>query len=206
MAAEAGISQPYYSRIERGREPGVALETLVACASALNVQLAAFVEALPGASLPRDIEHLRRQSLVVELVARGGWQAIPEFALPGDGPRPRSIDVLIARPARREAAVIEIWDLLLDGGDAIRGLEAKVAATRDRLGDGWNIQGLLVLRRTKRNLGLIGDVAPLFAARYPASSASWIRALVDPTSPMPAGAGFAWSSVTGERLIAARLR
>jgi transcriptional regulator with XRE-family HTH domain len=206
VAAEARISQGHYSRIERGREPGVALDTLAACASALNVQLAAFIEALPGASLPRDIEHLRRQAMVVELALRGGWQAVPEFALPGDGPRPRSIDVLIARPVRHEAAVVEIWDLLLDGGDAIRGLEAKVAATRDRLGDSWHVQGLILLRRTKRNLGLIRDLAPLFAARYPASSGSWIRALIDPRSPMPDGPGFAWTSVTGERLIAARLR
>ena len=132
------------------------------------MQLAAFIEALPGASLPRDIEHLRRQAMVVELASRGGWHAVPEFAVPGDGPRPRSIDVLIARPTRREAAVIEIWDLLLDGGDAIRGLEAKVAATRDRLGEAWQVQGLLLLRRTKRNLALIRDLAPLFAARYPA--------------------------------------
>jgi hypothetical protein len=114
--------------------------------------------------------------------------------------------VLIARPARCEAAVIEIWDLLLDGGDAIRGLEAKVAATRERLGESWQVQGLLLLRRTKRNLGLIRDLEPLFAARYPAPAAAWIRALVDPTSPMPDGPGFAWTSVTGERLIGARLR
>ena len=69
----AGITQPFYSRIERGLELGASLLTLMACASALNVQLAVFVEALPGASLPRDIEHLRRQSLLVGITAIGGW-------------------------------------------------------------------------------------------------------------------------------------
>jgi transcriptional regulator with XRE-family HTH domain len=206
VAREAGITQPYYSRIERGLETGVALDTLASCASALHVQLAAFIEALPGASLPRDIEHLRRQSMLVELAAGGGWQAVPEFALSDDGPHPRSIDVFLARPPRREAAVVEIWDLLLDGGAAIRGLEAKVATTRARLGDGWLVQGLFLLRRTSRNRDLVRELAPLLAARYPSASASWLRALTNSAAAMPTEAGFAWTSVNGGRLLAARLR
>ena len=97
VATAAGITQPFYSRIERGLELGVALLTLAACGAALNVQLAGFIEALPGANLPRDIEHLRRQSLLVAIAARGGWRASPEAALAHDGPRPRSIDVLLTR-------------------------------------------------------------------------------------------------------------
>jgi transcriptional regulator with XRE-family HTH domain len=206
VAREAGISQPFLSRIERGRELGVSLATLAACASALQVQLAAFIEALPGSSLPRDIQHLRRQALVVRTAGPGGWTAEPEAALAGDGPRPRSIDVLLTRVARREAAVVEIWDLLADGGEAMRGLEAKVVATRRRLGPGWRVQGLLVLRATRRNRDLVRDLAPLFAARYPASSVGWLRSLADPRSPMPDAAGIAWSNVAGDRLVAARLR
>jgi transcriptional regulator with XRE-family HTH domain len=206
VAWEAGISQPFLSRIERGRELGVSLVALTACASALEVQLAAFIEAMPGASLPRDIQHLRRQALVVRIAEPGGWTAEPEAALPGDGPWPRSIDVLLIRAIRREVAVVEIWDLLADGGEAMRGLEAKVLATRRRLGPEWQVQGLLVLRATRRNRSLVRDLAPLFAARYPASSAGWLRALADPRSPMPGAPGFAWSSVAGDRLAAARLR
>src|SRR5262245_8484617 len=113
VAERAGIAQSYYSRIERGREAGAALDTICACAAALNVQLAAFIEAMPGADLPRDIEHLRRQSLVVSLARAGGWTALPEANL-DEGRWSRSIDVLLGRAARREAAVVEIWDLLLD--------------------------------------------------------------------------------------------
>jgi transcriptional regulator with XRE-family HTH domain len=204
VARAAGITQPFYSRIERGLEIGVTLLSLAACASALNVQLAAFVEALPGASLPRDIEHLRRQSLLIGIAAQGGWRGLPESILANDGPRPRSIDVLLTRDATREAAVVEIWDLVLDGGEAIRGLEAKVAATRQRLGPGWRVQGLLLLRRTARNRALVRELAPLIRARYP-SSAGWLRALRDPATPMPDAGGFAWTSVAGDSLIAARL-
>jgi len=202
----AGITQPFYSRIERGLELGASLLTLMACASALNVQLAVFVEALPGASLPRDIEHLRRQSLLVGIATIGGWHAEPEAPLANDGPRPRSIDVLLTRTAAREAAVVEVWDLLLDGGDAMRGLGAKVLATRMRLGPEWRVQGLLLLRRTSRNRALVRNLVPLIAARFPASSAAWLKALTETGAPMPSAAGFAWTSVAGDRLIAARLR
>ena len=65
-------------------------DTLCACAAALNVQLAAFVEAMPGADLPRDIEHLRRQNLVVATAQAGGWTAIPEAALDEDVGRAQS--------------------------------------------------------------------------------------------------------------------
>jgi transcriptional regulator with XRE-family HTH domain len=205
VATDAGITQPYYSRIERGRELGVTLEVLASCAAALDVQLAGFIEALPGASLPRDMEHLRRQALVVRISAEGGWLPEPEAALADDGPRPRSIDVLLTRAARREAAVIEIWDLLTDGGEAMRGLEAKVLATRARLGQDWRVEGLLLLRRTSRNRGLVREIAPIVRARYPASSAAWLAALGDPGRPLPHAGGFAWSSVAGDRLVAARL-
>lgn len=205
VATAAGLAQPHYSRIERGVERGASLLALTACASALDVQLAAFIEALPGASLPRDIEHARRQSLLIELAASGGWSAAPEAALHNDGPRPRSIDVLLTRVARREAAVVEIWDLLLDVGDAMRGHEAKVLETRRRLGPDWHVHGLFLLRQTHRNRALVRDLAPLINARFPAPSRRWLRSLTDPSVPMPDAAGFAWTSVRGDRLIAARL-
>lgn len=204
-AARAGIAQPHWSRIERGRQPRVALATLTACAGAVDTQLAAFIEAMPGADLPRDVEHLRRQALIVELSRRGGWTAHPEAVLPDDGPHPRSIDVLLERPATREAAVIEVWDLLLDVGAAIRGLEAKVTATRERLGVDWRAQGLLVVRRTQRNRALVRELSAMFAARYPASSAAWVGALTDRRRPIPAASGFVWTSVGGDRLIPARI-
>ena len=206
VAVRAGIMQAHVSRIERGEVSGVGLDTLAACAAAVGTQLAAFVESMPGADLPRDVEHLRRQSLLVSLAAAGRWRATPEAALANDGRRPRSIDVLLTREVRHEAAVVEIWDLLLDGGEAMRGLEAKVASTRARLGEGWRVEGLLLLRRTSRNRALVRDLAPLVAARYPASSAGWIAALSDPGRPMPDSGGFAWTTVRGDRLLAARLR
>ena len=101
--------------------------------------------------------------------------------------------------------MIEIWDLLLDGGEAMRGLASKVQALREQLGTAWQVQGLLVVRGTHRNRALVRDLRQLFAARYPASSQAWLKALTDPATPMPSTAGFAWTSVDGSRLVAARL-
>ena len=205
VADRAGISQSYLSDLERGRWPGASLQVLADCAAAVGAQLAAFVEAQPGADAPRDLQHLRRQSLLIEFAANGGWTGVGE-ALVGDLPRPHSIDVLLTRAERREACVTEIWDWVDDGGQAMRGLERKVLATSDRLGPGWRVEGLLLLRRTARNRALVRSIAPLIRSRYPASSARWLRALSDPTAAMPDGRGFAWTSVDGTRLIAARLR
>ena len=87
----------------------------------------------------------------------------------------------------------------------MRRLEAKVQAVRERLGGDWRINGLLVVRGTHRNRSIVRELRDLFAARYPASSAAWLRALPDPGMPMPNERGFAWTSVDGSRLVAARL-
>jgi transcriptional regulator with XRE-family HTH domain len=206
VAERAGVSQPEIAKLEGGRGSDTGVDTWAACGAAVGLQLAAFFEASPGTDVPRDIEHLKRQNLVIATAAAGGWHAEPEAALPGDGPRPRSIDVLLTRAARREAAVVEVWDLVLDGGQVMRSLEAKVLAIRERLGADWHVEGLLVVRGTQRNRRLIGDLAALFAARYPASSHAWLRALSKSAVPMPDAEGLAWTDVRGDRLLPARLR
>lgn len=204
-ADRAGVSQAFWSLVERGGGGTASLETLASCAAAVSRQLAAFVEAVPGATFPRDIEHLRRQQLVIALAASGGWRARPERPIDPSANRSRSIDVQLERPARHDIAVVEIEDMLADGGDAMRGLADKVAAVRRDVGPNWTVRGLLVLRSTGRNRGLVRELRSLFASRFPASSGQWLAALRSPTVAMPGDDGFAWSSVTGDRLFAARL-
>ena len=204
-ADRAGISQGYWSFLERGGGGVASLETLASCATAVDAQLAAFLETAPGADLPRDIEHLRSQQLIVALARGGGWMARPERPVDPLARRSRSIDVELERAARREIAVIEVVDLLSDGGDAMRGLADKVAAVRREVGPGWTVAGLLVLRSTTRNRSTVRELRDLFAARFPARSSAWLGCLDDPTRPMPAGDGLAWSTVNGDRLYAARL-
>ena len=197
------LSQPEVSRLERGHGANAGLDTWAIVAAALGQQLAAFLERVPGTSLPRDYEHLKRQQLIVETARAGGWRSMVEQAIDPDWDRPRSIDVLLQRDARSEIAVVEVWDFFDNVGAAFRGLDAKI--TRLSRPPTGQVAGLMVIRGTRRNRRLVHEFRTLFRARFPGSSAVWFAALTDPRRPMPAGRGFLWTNVDGTRLLIARL-
>ena len=196
------------SYLERGLGAGTTLDTWSRVAAAVREQLVGFLEHAPGASLPRDIEHLRRQGALIRIASVGGWVAIPELAIDRDIVRSRSIDVALARPASREVIVVEIWNWFEDVGGALRGLDGKLSAVGSRLGPGnqWHVRGLFVVRDTRRNRALITELRPLFVARFGASSGAWLKALTDPAAPLPEGDGLLWSDRAGTALKASRLR
>ena len=206
IAGRAGISQSFYSRIERGGGSRASLETLAACAIACDAQLAAFLEALPGASLPHEIEHVRRQQAVIALAEQGGWQAMPERPIDPDARRSRSIDVMLERTVRREVAVVEIVDLVTDAGATFRGHSDKVNALRREAGPNWDVAGLLVIRGTRRNRDLVRSLRNVIAARYPARSGAWLAAPQHLNRPMPRTDGLVWTGVRSPDLRPARLR
>jgi transcriptional regulator with XRE-family HTH domain len=104
VAARGGVSQAWVSKMERGHGTTASVATWSAVASAVGAQLSAFLESVPGADRPRDFEHLKRQRLVIEAAVSGGWVARPEVALDRSRSFARSIDVLLEREQRREAA------------------------------------------------------------------------------------------------------
>jgi transcriptional regulator with XRE-family HTH domain len=198
-----GVSQTEISRLERGLGHVASLETWACAGSAVGLSIAAFFEGASGADAPHDHEHVKRQALVIDTAGRGGWRGRPEVRVEVSGGRSASIDVLLERSSRKEAAVVEIWDWFDDLGAAARGLDEKVAAV-ERVRRGWAVAGLLVVRRTRRNRELVGRVATFFQARHPAPSTRWLAALAGEAN-MPVEAGFVWTDVAGTRLIAARL-
>jgi transcriptional regulator with XRE-family HTH domain len=203
VSRQAGISQSFLSRMERGHGQQASLETWASVAAATGHQLAAFIERVPGTTLPRDYEHLKRQQLVISTARAGGWTATVEQAIDADWDRPRSIDVVLTRAARGETAVVEVWNLVDDVGAAFRGLDAKVARiTRQQ---GAATSGLMVIRGTRRNRALVRDFKALFRAQFPASSAAWLATLTAPDKPMPATHGLLWTDVAGTRMLVARL-
>jgi transcriptional regulator with XRE-family HTH domain len=210
LAARSEISQARVSEIERGEGWATSLMTLACLAAAVGEQLVVFLEHAPGADRPRDIEHLRRQSAVVEIGRTGGWSALPEFAIDPAAPRSRSIDVALVRRATREAVVVEVWDWFDDVGAGLRGLDAKSGALATRLRsqqngrDAWRVRGLYVVRGTRRNRRLVDELRPLFAARFPGSALAWLGALTDTGRTMPAADGLLWSDRNGA-LTASRL-
>ena len=117
-----------------------------------------FLEHAPGADRPRDIEHLRRQSAIVEIAPTGGWSALPELAIDPAPARSRRIDVALVAARSREAVVVEIWDWFDDVGASLRGLDAKIGVLATRLacnrggaGSSWRVRGLYVVRGTRRD-------------------------------------------------------
>lgn len=177
-------------------------------AAAVGEQLVGFVEHAPDASLPRDIEHLRRQCALISIAAAGGWWALPELAIDPAVIRSRSIDVALARPATREEIVVEIWNSFDDVGGAMRGLDGKVSAIEARLGGqrAWQIQGLFIDCATRRNRQLVTELGSMIAARFPGNARVWLSALTDPAQRLPEGDGLLWSDRAGTSLKASRLR
>lgn len=211
LAAATLVSQPEISRLERGHGGSASIETWSVVGAACGTSLAAFFEALPGADRPRDYEHLKRQQLVITTSEPGGWHPSVERRTHSRTAWSGSVDVRLDRMARRETAIIEIWDWFDDLGSAVRGLAAKVIAAerehaaRELEGDQpWRVAGLIVVRRTNRNRELVREFATLFRAQYPASAAAWLAALHSDRSAMPDEPGFLWTDVRGARLFAPR--
>ena len=134
----------------------------------------------------------------------GGWSARPELAIDADARHSRSIDVHLGRRSDTEQAVVELEDLLNDGGAAFRNLADKVAAIRRASPPGTHVQGLLILRSTARNRSTLAEFPGLFRTRFPGSSQGWLRALIDTTAPLPDNDGLLWSTSRGDRLVAVR--
>ncbi|HEX9044732.1 MAG TPA: helix-turn-helix transcriptional regulator [Candidatus Limnocylindrales bacterium] len=201
VAEAAGISQSYVSRMERGHGTAASVTTWASVGEAVGLRLAAFFEDAPGATRPRDYEHLKRQELVIRTAKPGGWLAMPEMPVDPNAVRSRSVDVALRRID--EIAVIEVWDLLDDVGAALRGLDAKVAAVA-RAHPGATVRGVIILRRTTRNRQLVREFSALFAAKLPADAGSVLRAFTDPRTCLPRADALLWSDVAGERLIAPR--
>lgn len=204
------MSQGWLSEAERGLAPDATVETWAALGAALHLQLAAFFELAPGATPPRDVEHLRRQQVVITTGAGGGWAGRPETAVVTADGANRSIDVLLDRPAapasgHLEIVVVEIVDLFTDLGEDLRGLERKVEAVRS-LRPTATVRGLLVVRATARNRALVAELGPLFAARFPGSGRKWLDCLDRRGTPLPESDGLVWSAVRDGRLAAPRLQ
>ncbi len=211
VAERAGMSQPFISHLERGRGTAASIETWSCVAAAVGEQYVGFLERAPGAGQPRDLEHLRRQSALVEIARTGGWTALPELAIDPGNARSRSIDVALVRRVRGEAVVAEIWDWFDDVGAGMRSLDAKTATLATRLAVEppptgiWRVRGLYIVRDTRRNRALVGELRPLFAARFPGSSVAWLAALGDPERPVPEADGLLWSDSSGTALRASRV-
>lgn len=204
LGERAGIAQTSVSLLERGKGGSYTLETWASVAAALGFELAAYFEGGMASDAPLDIEHLRRQQLVVATARGGGWVASVEHQVRTIDGRRLVIDVLLER-ADGEVLVVEVWNWLADVGRALRNHTAKIDAVRHER-PGVHVSGLFVLRDTTRNRQLVGELGDVFAAHFAAASDRAVASLASADMPMPHGVALAWTDARAAKLRPARLR
>jgi transcriptional regulator with XRE-family HTH domain len=212
VSSIAGVSRSLISEMERGHGAAVSLTVWTRVARAADCDLRAYLEQATAAGQPRDAVHLRAQELIVRTAAKGGWRAQPERAIDLDPGRSRFGDVVVSRAT--DLALVEVFDWLEDVGEAFRSWDRRLATVESRaiaLAPPGNnamalrASGIWVLRATRTNRRLVAAHRALFQARFPGSSAAWLRALTDLRHLMPPTPALLWITVAGDRLFPARL-
>jgi transcriptional regulator with XRE-family HTH domain len=212
IALTAGVSRSLIGQMERGHGASVTLLVWTRVARAAGSDVRAYLERATATDQPRDAVHLRAQELIVRTAEGGGWRAQPERAIDLDPGRSRAGDVVLSRAP--ELALVEVFDWLDDAGAAFRSWDRRLAVVEARAialappgTDATTLRttGIWALRATRTNRRLVTEHRAIFRARFPGSGAAWLRALADPTRPMPTEPALVWISVKGDRLYPARL-
>ncbi len=194
VADRCGLSTSAYSRMELGDGGPVTIDRWTAASAALDLTLD--VRLLPPA--PTDTA-AGLQRLVVGLAERGGWSTHTTGSL-----EPPLV-VRIARPAKREAAIVSIWDVVADVAGAITDFTRTVADEAASRPMGWRVSGFVVVRACGSNRRRLNEVWYAVDDAFTDSGSRWIGALTDPRSRMRARMAFAWASGGAARLTPARL-
>ena len=194
LGALVGLSQAEVSRLERGNGAGASIDTWVAIGIALARPVAIGFSRDTVQPL-NDAGHLDAQELVARLTAVAGWQVEFEARdrLGGSG---GSTDLRLRRDG--VTVLTEIWNRFDDLGAAVRSSDRKLAGAPD----GARLLWLLV--DTGANHAIVRRYPAIFRARFPGSSAAWVRALTS-GAPPPTEPGIAWIDVRSGRLRPLRL-
>ena len=206
LGARVGLARQSISRAETGHGAGLTLDAWQRIGLALDRPLAVMLQR-NVAGETSDAAHLAMQELVLRLGRVAGYGLSFELATRPGEPW-RSADVGLEDPARRRLVLVECWNTIGDVGAAARSSdrkrsEAEALATA-RWGDAAGDVGVVwLVRATARNRALVARYPEVFSARFPGSSAGWVRALVS-GAPSPRGTGLVWCDVASTRVFAWR--
>jgi transcriptional regulator with XRE-family HTH domain len=197
LADAVGVAQTEISYLERGYGWRTSIETWVAIGIALDRPIAVGFSRDVVAPL-NDAGHLAAQELVTRLARAAGWSVAFEVPIDREAPGLTS-DLRLDRPGRTVLA--EIWNRVDDLGAAARSSDRKLASVR--LGDPVTVC-IWLLVDTAANRRIIRRYPELLRARFPGSSAAWVRALTTGAAP-PNRPGIAWIELSSGRLREFRL-
>lgn len=203
VAARAGVSRTMVCRMELGRGGSIGLDDWAAVAAVLGVELLAdFPETEPS---PRGQVTLRCHGLVARVARVGGWSATTEIVRPTPDRAPMTVETMLVRPSRREAALVHAWNPVPDVALAIDALQRRCALLRRSLGSGWAVSALVLCRSTTADRRRVTECAPTLAAALPAEAGEWIGALRHVRLPKPSD-GLLWTDRWAHRFRPAARR
>lgn len=208
VGSRAGVSRMSVSRAERGLGGAMTMDAWQRISTAVGRPLVPRLQA-PVDGQTADAGHLAMQERVLRLGRAAGYRGLVE--LPTRPAEPwRSIDVALVDDVLRRLLVVECWNSIGDIGAAARTSSRKHAEAEDlatsRWGERSHTVGLVwIVRATARNRALVARYPEVFAARFPGSSAAWVRALETGAEP-PAQPGLVWMTVDATRIYPWRRR
>jgi transcriptional regulator with XRE-family HTH domain len=214
LGDRAGLSRSAISTIERGRGGSHTLDTWQRLALAVDRPMRIDLRR-DSREEPADAGHLAIQELVLRLGRRAGFTGGFELATRPSDPS-RSTDVGLRDDRARLLILVECWNTFSDVGAAVRSTNRKLAETADlavAVGQArpHRVAGCWVVRDVPRNRQLTARYPELFAARFPGSSALWVRALTEPAHNKdgtriqpPRDLGLVWCDAAATRLFARR--
>jgi transcriptional regulator with XRE-family HTH domain len=184
LAARAGVSQSLIARVERGGADRLTVATLEAIASALGARLLVRID-WNGEAADRllDADHAAIVELVIAILRRAGWEAVPEVSFAIDGER-GSIDILAWHAPTATLLVVEVKSVVPDVQATLHVFDRKTRLA-GRIGRerGWRAQrisSLLAVGEGRTARRRIEAHASTFDARFPHRAVEVRRYLANP--------------------------
>ncbi len=140
----------------------------------------------------RSHVELRCHGLVAAVARDGGWVATTEIVRASPDRAPSSVETILVRPFRKEAAVVHVWHPVPNVDAALGDLGARCEQRRRTFGSGWAVSALVLCPSTTAGRRRVTELGPRLATVLPASAGDWMAALRHPRSPMPS-AGLLWT-------------
>ena len=190
VAIQAGVSPTMVCRMELGRGGSIGLDSWAAVATVLGVDLIAEFRESEGSFSGHVVVQCHR--LVAAVARDGGWLATTEIVLESPDRAPSSVETILVRPLREEAAVVHAWHPVPNVRAALDALAGRQEDLRGTFGSGWAVSALVLCPSTMAGRRRVTELAPRLAMALPATAGDWMAALRYARSPMPS-AGLLWT-------------
>jgi len=180
------------SRMELGRGQAIRLGTWENVAKEVGLPLADILHT-PFQSSAFDVQ-VRCHRLVAERAALGGWLGWTLVDLHD----PAGTSTILHR--QDEVAIVHVWDVIGDVGEAIETLWARIERERRERPSGVRIGGVVVIVSTGHNRRRITESAQAVVAGIEIFGTDWWAALANVRVPMPIEVGSIWIDAGLRRL------